>query len=552
MSSRRPAGPARDGSATGLVVAVLAVATTAYSLLQSLVVPALASLQVEYDTGPAATAWVFTTYLLSASVLTPIAGRLADVHGRRLVLTSALALLSLGCVISAMAPSLPLMLVGRAVQGSGGAVFPLAFAVVGDVVAAHRRTGVVAALSAVLSAGGAAGTVAAGPVLDAFGPDGLFWVPAAVTAGSAVAAWLVVPDPGRTGRAAVGWRGGGLLAAWLTLLLLGISAGAGRPLPAVGCVAAAATVGVLWWWSERRSSTPLIDPRTLASPQLRAANAATVMLGLGMFGAWMLLPLLAQQDPATGVGLGVEPGQVFWFMLPGVIGSVAVSRLCAPLARHGGDAVPVAVGAFTAGAAYLGLASAHHAVPAVIGLAFVEGLGIGLAFAGVAGWVLASAPRADAGAVAGLNTVARTVGGTLGTTLAGTLLQSWVRPTPEGLAAASDAAYTTCFAVFGSALLVAGGLALHAALPARRQRDPRRRPVEAAVEEGSGPLAHQRRRSAGAEPPRARGIHRRGRSVGAGRSGAGASDGGVADSGAPGRRRSAFSTSSAGAGRANQ
>ncbi|MFN8077661.1 MAG: MFS transporter [Kineosporiaceae bacterium] len=513
-------------------MAVLAVAVTAYSVLQSLVVPALATVQRELHTGAAATAWVLTTYLVSASVLTPVAGRLADLFGKRPVLAAALGLLSLGCVVSALAGSLPVMLLGRAVQGSGGAVFPLAFAIVGDVVPGHRRTSVVAALSAVLSAGGAAGTVLAGPVIAVAGYHGLFWVPALVTAAAAVAAWLAVPAQARTGRPLpVGWVGAGLMAAWLTCLLLAISllGRSARWWPASGALLVLAAVGARWWWRrESRAGHPLVDPAVLAAPQLRAANSATLLLGFGMFGAWMLLPLLAQQDPATGAGLGVPAARVWLVMIPGVVGTLLVTRACAPVARRLADAAPVAIGGAVAGLAYLGLALWHDRLLVVVGWALLEGMGIGLAFAGIAGWVLSSVDRSMAAVVSGVNTVARTVGGTLGTTAAGGLLQAWA--THDGVP--RGAAYGVSFTVFGVSLLAAGAVAADAAARA----------------------AHQRRRSAGEEPDRARGTQRRDRSAEPSAATVGTARGGPAVTTPPAAEpcRSARSTSAAPAGRANQ
>ena len=73
----------RTAPRPGLVLAVLALGGSAYAMLQSLVVPALPTLQKDLDTTPTGVAWIFTTYLLAASVATPIAGRLGDMFGKK-------------------------------------------------------------------------------------------------------------------------------------------------------------------------------------------------------------------------------------------------------------------------------------------------------------------------------------------------------------------------------------------------------------------------------------------------------------------------------------
>src|SRR5690606_15471320 len=102
-----------------VTLAVLAIAGLAYALLQSLVSPALATIQHELGASESAVAWVLTGYLLSAAITTPIIGRLGDIHGKRRVLILVLVLLALGTLLSAVASSLGMLVVGRVIQGVG-------------------------------------------------------------------------------------------------------------------------------------------------------------------------------------------------------------------------------------------------------------------------------------------------------------------------------------------------------------------------------------------------------------------------------------------------
>src|SRR5207248_312434 len=75
--------------------ALLAVAAVAYALLQSLVAPALLTIQHDLGTNAAGAAWILTAYLLSASVLTPIAGRLGDMFGKKRAMVVVLVVIAL-------------------------------------------------------------------------------------------------------------------------------------------------------------------------------------------------------------------------------------------------------------------------------------------------------------------------------------------------------------------------------------------------------------------------------------------------------------------------
>src|SRR6201986_1478263 len=105
--------------------AVLATAALAFSLLQSLIIPAIPQLEQTLHTSESGASWLLTAYLLSAAIATPILGRVGDMLGKEKIIVAVLIALTVGSLISALATSLPLMLVGRVIQGLGGAIFPL-------------------------------------------------------------------------------------------------------------------------------------------------------------------------------------------------------------------------------------------------------------------------------------------------------------------------------------------------------------------------------------------------------------------------------------------
>src|ERR1700761_4551926 len=111
---------------------VLAAATAAYALLQSLVVPVLPTIEAGLHTSQNTVTWVLTAYLLSASIFTPILGRLGDMTGKKRMFVVALLALAIGSLLAAVAPSLGVMIIARAIQGIGGGVLPLAFGIIRD------------------------------------------------------------------------------------------------------------------------------------------------------------------------------------------------------------------------------------------------------------------------------------------------------------------------------------------------------------------------------------------------------------------------------------
>src|SRR3954454_1562956 len=119
-------------SSPRLILAVLAAAAGSFSLLQSLVAPVLPTIQHDLHTTASAVVWVMTAWLLSAAVATPVLGRVGDLAGKERTLVAALVAVAVGSLIAAVAPTLPVLLVGRVVQGLGGAVFAVSFGIIRD------------------------------------------------------------------------------------------------------------------------------------------------------------------------------------------------------------------------------------------------------------------------------------------------------------------------------------------------------------------------------------------------------------------------------------
>src|ERR1700731_3045608 len=120
------------------IIIMMAIAAVSYSIVLSMLNPALEVLRQEMHTDQVGISWVLTGYLLSSAILTPVLGRMGDQLGRNRLLAGALLLLAVGCVIGALAPNLFVLIVARVLQGSGGAVLPLAFGILRAMLPSHR------------------------------------------------------------------------------------------------------------------------------------------------------------------------------------------------------------------------------------------------------------------------------------------------------------------------------------------------------------------------------------------------------------------------------
>ncbi|HET7743108.1 MAG TPA: MFS transporter [Gaiellaceae bacterium] len=443
----------------GVTFAILALAGMSYALLQSLVLPALSTIQEDLGTTTTAAAWILTAYLLSASVATPIAGRVGDMFGKKRTFVVVLAILAVGTFISAIATTIGVMIVGRVIQGASGAIFPLAFGIIRDEFPVARRAGGIALISAILGAGGGLGIVLSGPITENLSYHWLFWIPLIAIVIAMLAAWIVIPEsPVRT-PGHVNVLAATLLSGWLVALLLGISDGSSwgwTSTRVLGLFVAAAVLLVAWIRVESGTRQPLVDMRMMRIRGVWTTNLAALLIGFGMYSSFILIPQFVETPSANGYGFSASVTQGGLFLLPSTIAMILVSPLAGRLAGIVGSRVPLIAGSVVSAASFLVLAFAHEYRWELYLATLLLGVGIGLAFAAMANLIVDAVPPQQTGVATGMNTIMRTIGGALGAEIAVSILAA----SPLANDLPSDHGYTLAFAVSAISLFVAAGAAL--------------------------------------------------------------------------------------------
>jgi EmrB/QacA subfamily drug resistance transporter len=436
---------------------ILSVSALAYALAQTTVVPAIPDLMRGLHTDESGVTWTLTGYLIAAAVATPVVGRLGDIYGKRRMLVVALVAFGVGSVVAAVASQLWLVVVGRVVQGVGGGIFPLCFAIIRDEFPRDRVARGIGLMSALAGIGGGAGLILGGLLVDYASYHWIFWVGATMAAVAATATWLYVPEsPVRT-PARVDLRGAAVLAVGLTLPLLAVSDastvgwGSGRT---VGLIAAGVVVLTLWVLLERRTPEPLADITALRRAPVLMTNLTTLLVGFGMFGSFILIPMLAQAPASTGYGFGVDATRAGLLLLPGSLGMLAFGPLSGVIGGRLGNKVPLTIGSVMTSAGLALLAVWHHTQLEVLGFTFVMSAGIGLAFAAMPNLILEAVPAHQTGEATGFNALVRSVGSSVGSQVSATVL------------AASAVAGVAKQSGFTHAFLVSSGVAACAAVTA--------------------------------------------------------------------------------------
>ncbi|MFC4020220.1 MFS transporter [Micromonospora sp. GCM10011542] len=461
-----------------LTFTVLAAGAGFFAMLQSLINPVLPTIQHDLHTSQNTVTWVLTAYLLSASIFTPILGRVGDMVGKERMLVVSLAALALGCLLAAVAPNIGMLIVARVVQGIGGAVFPLSFGIIRDEFPAARVTSAVGAISAIVAVGGGLGIVLAGPIVSALDYRWLFWIPMVVVGLTAVAAYLFVPESPVRNPGRIDWRATLLLSGWLVALLLPISQGtvwgwtSGRVL---GLLALAAVLLVGWLVAELRSANPLIDMRMMRLPGVWTTNLVALLYGGSMFSLFAFLPQFMQIPTAAGYGFGASITQAGLLMLPMVVAMFVAGILAGRLESRFPAKAQLATGAGINVVAAALLTVAHDTRWEIVIAGGLVGLAIGLAFASMANLIVGSVPASQTGVATGMNANIRTIGGAIGAAVVSGVITA--HPQASGLP--REAGFTEGFLVLTVIALAAAIAAL--AVPSARRAAAGRRPSAATV-----------------------------------------------------------------------
>ncbi|WBB62528.1 MFS transporter [Streptomyces sp. WMMC500] len=442
------APPVPVGKAAVGALGMLAVATGA---LESVVAPTLPLLQRELHLSPAEGALLSVALLITGALTTPIAGKFGDRYGGKRVLIRLMAVVSVGGLVSAVAPNLPVLLLGQVLQGAMVGALPLSFIVVRAHLPAGESKVAIGTVSGLFVGGGMAGTLAAGPVAEELSRHWMFALPTFAVIGSTLLVHRLMPsdEPGRSDGGGIDWPGLLLLSGALGTLMAILAKAPelrSRPLLLTALLVALAAFTIGWTAVERRASAPMIDLRMLARPEIWKACALTFVICVGTSVPVFLVPqLLALPEEAYGFGAGATA--IGFLLLPGAVAASLAGPLGGLGTRRFGSRAVVTAGAVMMAVSLFALAAVHGELwHVVVGKALIA-LANGLCVTAMMTSTATSVEQRDTGIASSLILVTRVVGFAVGAQLGGALLTAG---TPEGGQIPAESSFVTGFVIAGA------------------------------------------------------------------------------------------------------
>jgi EmrB/QacA subfamily drug resistance transporter len=409
----------RRADAHWLVVATVCVGAFMGQLDASIVTLAFPTLKASFHTTLAMVEWVGLAYLLALVGAVTAVGRLADMIGRKLLYTYGFGVFTLASAGCALAPSLPVLVICRVVQGIGAAMLQAnSVALITTAMPSGRLGRGIGAQGTAQALGLALGPAVGGLLLALGGWRLLFVVNVPAGLVGTVAGWLLLPrSRDLAPRTRFDWPGLGLFVPAVSALLLALSLGAGGQLGmpaslALAAITVAAALGFLR--HERRVAAPMLDPRLFAQRPFSAGVTAGLLGYLVLFGVLLVTPFYLegvrhQHTMTAGLTLAV---------LPVALGLAA--PVAGALTDRRGPRTPTILGMLIAGAGLLGLAGAaatHGPTWTLAGALALIGLGVGVFTPANNTAIMTSAPTRQAGLAGGVLNLTRGVGTSLGVAL---------------------------------------------------------------------------------------------------------------------------------------
>lgn len=420
--------------------------------------------------------WVISAYLITGTAVTPLYGKLADIHGRRAVLFLAVAVFIAGSVLCAAATSLGMLVAGRAVQGlGGGGLIALAQTVLGDLVPPKQRAKYAAHISVVWATASLAGPLVGGVFAQHLHWSLVFWinVPLGLLALAVMSGPLKdLPFVPRRHRLDVPGAAFVILGTTAAMLALSLGRmGGSWTSPAVLGLACAAIVATALFARRLKTFAEPLIPVEVLKDRVVLFGASAVALGAGAFvGLTTIVP--AYYESQNGVGPDLAAIGLIGMGAGAVIGAALTGRLMPHMTHY---RRPALIGHALSVAALAGLAATTGSGSFWLSqaLLFLYGLGLGPIFPTATVSVQNAVPQSDLGAATGLLAFLRSMGASFGVAIVGAIVLGAGFAGEGGGHAAIRALDPASFRVaFGAAgLAMAAALACLAAMPERPLRD---------------------------------------------------------------------------------
>jgi MFS family permease len=437
---------------------------------ETMILPAIPDFIRDFNISYSTSSWLLSSYIIAAAVMTPIGGRLSDIYGKKKILLIVMGVYAVGLLAGRFATNMEFMVVARAAQGIGMAMFPIAFGIIREVLP-EKKLGIGQTIfSSTFSGGAIVGLVGGAAIIQSFGWQATFLaiLPPAIILWFIIAKFVRIPslapaeaNSGQTSERSIDIKGALALAAAIISFLAGItfleSAGAGYQV--VGLFAASAVSLAAFIFIEKRVRSPLLDLKLMTNKLFLPPTIILMLVFMSIFMVYLTIPVLVRSPLPLGFGgdaLAVANVQLP-FMVVLLIGTIMSGFIVNKIK----NTKLTLIGTVISAVGFFILLMFHSTGTMVsVGLTILAA-GLSLAITGAFNVILLSVPMEMTGIALGMTLLLNLVGMSVGPASAGALQQLYQGTVPgvDGQFPTPDA-YNLIFLVAALISLASVALAL--------------------------------------------------------------------------------------------
>jgi MFS family permease len=426
--------PTKIPASAWKVLAVLSSLATMVMYAETMLIPALPDLIDEFNVSYTTSSWILSAYLIPGAVMTPIAGKLSDIYGRKKVLLVIMAVYAVGISMAGFAENIYFLFVSRAIQGIGIAMFVIAFSIIRDQFPRDRISIGQGIISSMFASGAVIGLLMGGFIISNFGWRATFLSAVPITIVLFIIIWRfnynAKPQADKVKQYAsrsVDIKGAITLAVFVTSFLLALTlleTGQGSNM---ANMSAFLTVGIVslmvFVIVERRSKEPLVDLRLIIHKVILPANLIIMVVGFSMFMVFQTIPVLVRNP--VPLGFGGDAAAVGYTQLPFAIVLLVFGPTSGLIVSKLGSVKPIIMGTAISAVAFFGLVVFHEGWAAVAVNLAVLSTGLSLTNVGAMNVTILATPAEFIGMSLGMNNLLRILGSSVGPALAGVYMQTF-------------------------------------------------------------------------------------------------------------------------------
>lgn len=450
------------------VLIILSCIATMVMYAETMLIPAIPALVDNFHINYGLSSWLLTAYLVSAAVMTPIAGKLSDIYGRKKVLLIIMPVYTAGVIVGAISNDIYLMIFGRAIQGIGMSMFPIAFGLARDQFPVNKISIAQGIITSMFAIGSVIGLSVGGIIIHYFGWRMTFItiIPIAMILLLAIKKFIdeneyygyqtqvlnsdikaivrkketeskdfYIEKPRESGKSSqIDIKGSILLAVLITSFLLGITllqpdttennalSNHHTVLITLPFFVVSVKSLILFVVVERRAKDPLMNFKIFLEPKILISSIIIMIIGLSMFMVFQTIPILVQTPGPIGFGGNpIDTGQV---QLPFAIVLLIFGPTSGLIISRWGSMKPTIIGSVLTTMGFLLILLLHSSEAMIsVGLGIISA-GLSLAAVGAMNIILVATPREYSGATIGMSSMLRIVGSSIGPALAAMYMQT--------------------------------------------------------------------------------------------------------------------------------